>query len=138
MLKGLGVNVDSVKFKAFAASGIFCFMGALQQLCYSGTVSATTGMGTMDMVFKPMMGVLIAMQLVRLVDNMPLMIVIGEVVIAIVFNGFIAMGLTDNIQNIVLGGFLLVVMGVSENSSRIVEYRRRHNIRKNAVPEAAR
>lgn len=125
MLKGLGVNVEAVKFKAFAASGIFCFFGSVLQICYSGSVAATTGMGTMNMVFKPMMGVLIAMQLVRLVNNMPVMIIIGEIVISIIFNGFISLGLTDNIQNIVLGVFLLTVMGISENSARFVEYRRR-------------
>jgi len=134
LLKGIGVKVESVKFKAFAVSGIFCFFGAMQQLCYSGSVAATTGMGTMNMVFKPMMGVLIAMQLIRLINNMPIMIIIGEIVIATIFNGFIALGLTDNIQNIVLGVFLLIVMGISENSSRFIEYRRKQEVRRKASP----
>lgn len=132
MLKSMGVNVDNVKFKAFMLSGIFCFFAAMMQICYSGTVQALTNMGTMTMVFKPMMGVLIAMQLVKVFDNMPLMIFIGQIVIQTVFNGFIAMGWTDNIQNIVLGVFLLVVMGVSENTGRMAEVRRRRMVRKEA------
>lgn len=137
MLKSMGVNVESVKFKAFVLSGLFCFFGALMQICYSGTVQAVTNMGTMTMVFKPMMGVLIAMQLIKIYDNMPLMIFIGEIVIQTVFNGFIAMGWTDNIQNIVLGIFLLVVMGVSENTGRMAEARRKAGVRKEAMTTVA-
>ena len=132
MLKSMGVDVDSVKFKAFAISGIFCFFAAVLQICYSGTVTAMTSMATMSMVFKPMMGVLIAMELIKIWDCMPLMILIGEVVIQTVFNGFIAMGWTDNIQNIVLGVFLIVVLGVSENMERINEWRRKRAVRRSA------
>ncbi|MDD3338528.1 MAG: hypothetical protein PHS82_06680 [Lachnospiraceae bacterium] len=132
MLKNMGVNVESVKFKAFVLSGLFCFFAAMLQICYSGTVQALTNMSTMTMVFKPMMGVLIAMQLVKIYDNMPLMIFIGELVIQTVFNGFIAMGWTDNIQNIVLGVFLILVLGFSENTARIAEYRRKSNVRRAA------
>lgn len=136
MLKSMGVNVESVKFKAFALSGIFCFVAAMLQICYSGTVQALTNMSTMSMVFKPMMGVLIAMQLVKICDNMPLMIFIGELVIQTVFNGFIAMGWTDNIQNIVLGAFLILVLGISENMERIAESGRKKKVRKEAARAA--
>lgn len=129
LLKGMGVSVDNVKFKAFISSGLFCFFAALLQICYSGSVQALTQMTTMSMTFKPMMGVLIAMQLVKIVDNLPLMIVIGEVVIQTVFNGFIAMGWSDNIQNIVLGCFLIVVLSISENMGRMTEYRRKLSVR---------
>ena len=133
MLKSMGVNVERVKFLAFFISGIFCFLGAVMQACYAGTVQAVTNMGTMSMVFKPMMGVLIATQLVKIFDNMPLMILLGEIVIQTVFNGFVAMGWTDNIQNIVLGIFLLMVIGISENTERIAEGRRRSKVRRQAA-----
>lgn len=133
LLKNMGVNVETVKFKAFAVSGIFCFFAAMMQICYSGSVQSVVSMGTMTMVFKPMMGVLIALQLIKLFNNMPLMIFVGELVIQTVFNGFIALGLTDSIQNIILGFFLLVVMGVSENSSRVTEMMRRNKVRKQAL-----
>ena len=132
MLKSMGTDVDSVKFKAFAISGIFCFFAAVLQICYSGTVTAMTSMATMSMVFKPMMGVLIAMELIKIFDCMPLMIFIGEVVIQTVFNGFIAMGWTDNIQNIVLGVFLIIVLGVSDNMENINEWRRKRAVRRSA------
>ncbi len=130
MLKHMGVDTDKVKFKAFIISGIFCTFGAVLQICYSASVSIQTGMVTMNMVFKPMMGVLIGLQLIRLWDNMPLMVFIGELTIAIIFNGFIAMGLTDNIQNMVLGAFLLIVMGISQNSEGFAEMKRKKEVRK--------
>lgn len=133
MLKRIGVNVDSVKIKAFILSGVFCFLCAIMQICYSGIVQTVTGTGTMGMVFKPMMGVLIAMQLIKIYDNVPLMIFVGEVVIQTVFNGFIAMGWTDDIQNIILGVFLLIVMGVSVNTGRFAESARKRRIRKNNI-----
>lgn len=133
MLKNMGVNVDKVKFNAIVSSGLFIFFGAVLQICYSGRIAAIVNMGTMTMVFKPMIGVLIAMELVKIIDNMPLMIFIGEVTIQTVFNGFIALGLTDNIQNIVLGVFLLVVLGVSANRERFAEWRRKRTVRKEAV-----
>jgi len=127
MAKSMGVKTDKVKIYAYLISGIFCGFGAILQICYSGSVTSTIGMVTMSMVFKPMMGVLIGLQLVRLVDNLPLLIFIGELIIAIVFNGFIAMGLPDSVQNIVLGMFLLAVLGVSANSDSIAKWRKNHD-----------
>lgn len=133
MLKNMGVNTGRLKFTAFALSGIFCAFGAVVQSCYSGQVTVAIGMVSMSMVFKPMMGVLIGMQLLKLVDNMPLMIFLGELTIAIIFNGFIALGLTDNLQNIVLGVFLLVVLGISGNTGNIAEFRRKRAVRRQAL-----
>lgn len=133
MVKSMGVNTDHVKFKAFVISGVFCIFGAVLQICYAGTVTLQTGMVTMNMVFKPMMGVMIGLQLIRLFDNMPLMIFIGELTIAIIFNGFISLGLTDNIQNIILGAFLLIVMGISQNNGRFADIRRRRMVKKQSI-----
>lgn len=115
----LGVKANRVKFYAFLISGIFCGIGAIMQMSYAATISVQISMSTLSMVFKPMMGVLIGLQLVRYVNNLPLLIFIGEITIAIIFNGFIALGLTATIQNIVLGVFLLSVMAISENSNRL-------------------
>ena len=135
MAKSMGVKTDNVKFFAYLISGIFCGFGAILQICYSGSVTSSVGMATMSMVFKPMMGVLIGLQLIRLVDNLPILIFIGELIIAIVFNGFIAMGLPDSVQNIVLGAFLLLVLGVSANSASITKWRQRRIAGKVSISE---
>lgn len=133
LVQSMGVNSSKVKFAAFLISGVFIGFAAMLQMSYSGAISLQTGMATMQLVFKPMMGVMIGLVLVRLWNVLPLMILIGELTISIIFNGLIAMGLTDDIQNIVLGAFLLIVMGVSQNTSKFVEMRRRNAVRKSAA-----
>ncbi len=133
LLRNMGVDVDSVKFKGFVLSGVFIFFASILQICYSGSIQSMTDMSTMTMAFKPMMGVLIANELVKIYDNMPLMIFIGQLVIQTVFNGFIAMGWSDNIQNIILGFFLILVMTISENTKNVAEYRRKQAVRKAAL-----
>ena len=92
------------------------------QACYSLSVTAQIGLVTMNMIFKPLIGVLIGVQLVRMWDNLPVLIFVGELIVSIIFNGFIALGLSDVEQNIVLGIFLIVVMAFS--SANIVQRRK--------------
>lgn len=119
MAKNMGMNTDGVKFKAYILAGLFCGIAAILQIRYSGSITSQIGMVSMSMIFKPMIGVLIGLQLLRFIDNLPLLILIGEVSIAIIFNGFIAMGLTNTVQNIVLGGFLIIIMAISENGDAL-------------------
>lgn len=119
MARNMGMNTEGVKFKAYILAGLFCGIAAILQIRYSGTITSQIGMVTMSMIFKPMIGVIIGLQLVRFIDNLPLLILIGEISISIIFNGFIAMGLTDTAQNIVLGTFLVVIMAISEKSEHI-------------------
>jgi len=113
LVMSIGMNAAHIKFIAWVISGIFCGLGGILQTCYSLSITAMIGLHSLDLVFKPLIGVLIGMQLAKIRDNLPLMIFIGELIIAIIFNGFIAMGFSDIAQNIVLGVFLLGVMAVS-------------------------
>lgn len=128
----LGIKPDREKLKAYLISGLFCGVGAVLQICFAGSVSVATGMITMSLVFKPMMGVMIALVFIRLWDNMPVLILIGELCLSIVFNGLIALGLTDNYQSIALGVFLLIILGVSRNMEKFKEVRRKALVRKQA------
>ena len=110
LCRSMGVNTDRVKFLSYLVSATICGFAGILQICYSGTISIAIDMTTMSIIFKPLMGALIGMQLVKLVDNLPLVIYIGEVCIQIIFNGLIALGLTDAWQNVVLGAFIVIVM----------------------------
>ena len=116
MAKNMGIQVDRVKFYGFVVSGLFCGIASILIISYSASVTAQIGMVTLGMIFKPIIGVLIARQLTKLVDNFALTIGIGVLTISIIFNGFIALGLTDTAQNIVLGVFLITVMALSSNA----------------------
>ena len=126
----IGVVPKKVKMRAYLLSAFFIALAAFLQAGATGLVSVQLNMLTMNVVFKPMMGVMIGMTLTALWDNLPLMILIGEMCISLIFNGLIAMGLPDSFQNIVLGVFLLVVLGFSGNAQNMKERSRKQKVRK--------
>lgn len=115
LARSMGINVGRTNFLCFLVGGVFIGAVGILQLCYSNSVSASIQMASMSMVFKPMMGVMIAMELLKVYDNFALNIVVGEVCISIIFNGLIALGLPATMQDVVLGVFMLLVMAVSAN-----------------------
>ncbi|MCU6735801.1 ABC transporter permease [Diplocloster agilis] len=129
LVLNMGVDSAKIKFQAYLLSAVFIGFAAILQMSYAGSITLQTNMTTVEMVFKPMMGVMVGMVLVKLWDVLPLMILAGELIISILFNGLIAMGLTDDIQNIVLGAFLLIVMGTSNNYGKFLEMSRRRKVR---------
>jgi len=130
MCKNLGINADRVKFIAITLTGIFCFFSAILTICYSGSITASTDMQTMSLVFKPIMCVILARHLRKLLDCMPLLIFIGGICITMIFNGFIAMGFGDALQDIILGLFLIVVLGSSAASSELKKMKMKRNAKK--------
>lgn len=125
-----GVVPSRVKTIAYLLSAVPLTVAACLQISLSGILTVQTNMTTMNLVFEPIMGVVIGTQLVRLCNNLPLMIVIGEVCLTIIFNGLIACGLPDSAQNVALGLFMFAVLGVSGNVNRISEHFRRQRVRK--------
>lgn len=115
LARNMGISIKRTNFLCFFVGGIFIGVVGILQLCYSNSVSASINMGSMSMVFKPMMGVMIAMELINLYDNFALNILVGEICISIIFNGLIALGLPATMQDVVLGVFMLIVMAVSMN-----------------------
>jgi len=117
MAAHMGVKPGRIKVLAYLISGVFSAITGLLLVSFSGLVSIQTGMSTLAMVFQPVIGVFIGLQLLRFVDNLPLLIFVGQITLTIIFNGFIALGLTDHIQRLVLGLFLIVVMAISANTN---------------------
>lgn len=119
LCRSMGIKASRVKVLSFMMSALMCGFASVLSLCYSGSVSIAIGSSTLSMIFKPLMGVMIGMQLVKLYDNLPLLIFIGELAIQIVFNGFISLGMSDAWQNIILGIFILVVMTITGDRQSI-------------------
>jgi ribose transport system permease protein len=134
LASSIGVSPANVKTKAFLLSAVFVAIAAFLQVGVSSIVTIQLNMSTINVIFKPMMGVMIGMTLVSLWNNFPVMIVLGEICIAIIFNGMIAMGMSDSFQNIVLGLFLFAVLGISGNSAKIKEAMRKRKVRKQGIP----
>ena len=113
--KNSGIKTDMVKCKSFVYGSVFIGIAAILTLSQSGSVGAQTSLGSVTIMFKPLISVLLALVLQRICD-LTVGIFIAQFTLNIIFIGLIAVGLPDTFQNVVLGFFLLVVMILFENS----------------------
>lgn len=113
-----GIPVGMVKFKSFLYGGVFIAVAAILTLSQSGSVGAQTSLGSVTIVFKPLISILLAIVLQRLC-NLTVGIFISQLTLNIIFIGLIAIGMPDTFQNVVLGAFLLIVMIFFQNAERM-------------------
>ena len=116
--KNAGVKTEWIKFLSYVIGSIFIGISALLTISQSGSMGAQVNLGSATLLFKPLMGVMIAIVLQPLC-NMTFGIFISQFMINTIFIGLIAMGLPDTFQNVVLGVFLLIVMIFSNNYEQI-------------------
>lgn len=130
--KNSGIKTDMVKCKSFVYGSVFIGIAAILTLSQSGSVGAQTSLGSVTIMFKPLISVLLALVLQRICD-LTVGIFIAQFTLNIIFIGLIAVGLPDTFQNVVLGFFLLVVMILFENSGRIEEFKEKRAARQKAI-----
>lgn len=130
--KNSGIKTDLVKCKSFVYGSVFIGIAAILTLSQSGSVGAQTSLGSVTIMFKPLISVLLALVLQRICD-LTIGIFIAQFTLNIIFIGLIAVGLPDTFQNVVLGFFLLVVMILFENSGRIEEFKEKRAARQKAI-----
>lgn len=131
----IGVNVRKTKFLAFSLCGVFCGIGAIMNLCYSGVAAASVGMASLSSVFRPMMAVMIAMALMNLYQNIVINLYVSMLSVIIIFNGVIALGIPSSMEDVILGSFLLIIMTITGNVSRWAELLRRRSARRALAAE---
>lgn len=130
--KNSGIKTDLVKCKSFVYGSVFIGIAAILTLSQSGSVGAQTSLGSVTIMFKPLISVLLALVLQRICD-LTIGIFIAQFTLNIIFIGLISVGLPDTFQNVVLGFFLLVVMILFENSGRIEELKEKRAARQKAM-----
>lgn len=107
-----------MKFKSFIYGSVFIALASVLTLSQSGSVGAQTGLGSVTIVFKPLISILLALVLQNICD-LTIGIFISQFSLNIIFIGLIAAGMPDTFQNVVLGIFLLIVMIFFRNTERI-------------------
>ena len=120
--KNNGIKADLVKFKSFIYGSIFIALASVLTLSQSGSVGAQTGLGSVTIVFKPLISILLALVLQSICD-LTIGIFISQFSLNIIFIGLIAAGMPDTFQNVVLGAFLLIVMIFFRNTEKIDGWR---------------
>lgn len=119
--KNAGIHTQTVKVLCFVIGGIFAAVSAVLTISQSGSMGAQTNLGSATLLFKPLMGIIIA-EVLQPVCNMTIGIFISQFTLNTIFIGLIAAGLPDTFQNIFLGIFLLVVMIFTNNIVGAKEY----------------
>ena len=115
--KNMGIDVKKYKLIGFALLHFFVGLMAILTVSYGTTMTALTGMSTMSRNFQPLMGTFFGVAF-RKYGNPISAIVIGEFIIAIIFNGFVALGAPTTIQNVVTGAALLAIVTLTARGGR--------------------
>ena len=115
--KNMGINVRKYKLIGFMLLHFFVGIMAILTVSYGTTMTALTGMSTMSRNFQPLMGTFFGVAFRKY--NMPITaIVIGEFIISIIFNGFVALGAPTTIQNVVTGAALLIIVTLTARGAK--------------------
>ena len=115
--KNMGINVKKYKLFGFMLLHFFVGIMAILTVSYGTTMTALTGMSTMGRNFQPLMGTFFGVAFRKY--GIPISaIVIGEFIISIIFNGFVALGAPTTIQNVVTGAALLAIVALTARAGR--------------------
>jgi ribose transport system permease protein len=127
--RNVGIFPMKVKFQAYLVGAFFLGIAAVVTVAYSGSATPQTNMTTMGAVFRPIMSVVLALSMQKLVP-IPVGICIGSLSMSIIFTGIIALGWTDDLQNVLLGLMLIIVVAIPKVSGDIKTLRHRRMVRK--------
>lgn len=125
LARNMGISASRTNFLAYLIGGAFLGVAGILQICYAGSIASSVDMSSLSLVFQPMMGVMIGMELLAIFHNLAVTIVVGELCISIIYNAIIGMGVSNTMQNVVLGVFMIIVMSISANKQEIVIQKRR-------------
>lgn len=110
--KNMGVNVSRYKIVAFVLCGLFAGIMSILTISYGTSMTAASSMSSMSRNFTPLMGTFFGLAF-RKYGKPITAIVIGEFIISLIFNGFVAIGAPTTIQNVVTGAALLLIVTVT-------------------------
>ena len=115
--RSMGINSNRLKLMTFIIGGLFLGFATIMYVSNNGTVSMQTGMASMTKCFTPMMGVMIGMLLTCC--NPVIGVFVGELCITMVSSGMVALGVPFRLQNVVVGGFLIIFMAIQLNKDQV-------------------
>lgn len=107
--KNMGVNVPKYKALAFTLAGMFFGLQSILTISFGTSMTSATGLSSMTRNFPPLMGTFFGLAFKKY-GHPVIAIVVGEMIIQLMFNGFVALGAPTTIQNVVTGAALLVIV----------------------------
>lgn len=107
--KNMGVNVKKYKILAFTVCGFFVGIQSILTISYGTSMTSASNLASMSRNFTPLMGTFFGLAF-RKYGHPIVAIVIGEIIISLMFNGFVALGAPITIQNVITGIALLAIV----------------------------
>lgn len=107
--KNMGVPVDRYKFLAYILCSGFVGVMAVLYIGYGTAQTPMTGMLSQSLNFTPLMGAFFGLAFKKY-GHPVIAIVIGEIIISMLFAGFVAIGMPTTINDVVTGITLLIVV----------------------------
>ncbi|MCI1666140.1 MAG: ABC transporter permease [Atopobiaceae bacterium] len=107
--KNMGVNVNKYKVIAFTLCGLFTGLMSILYLGYGTAQTPQTGMLSQALNFQPLMGTFFGLAFKKY-GHPVVSIAIGEFIIAMIFAGFVALGMPTTVNNVVTGAALLIIV----------------------------
>lgn len=115
--KNMGINVKKYKLIGFILLHFFVGVMAILTVSYGTTMTALTEMSTMSRNFQPLMGTFFGVAFKKYGMPIPA-IVVGEFIISMIFNGFVALGAPTTIQKMVTGAALLIIVTLTARGGK--------------------
>ena len=110
--KNMGVNVAKYKVVAFTLAGLFFGLQSILTISFGTSMTSAANLSSMSRNFTPLMGTFFGLAFKKY-GHPVVAIVIGEMIIQLMFNGFVALGAPTTIQNVVTGAALLVIVALT-------------------------
>ncbi len=107
--KNMGVNVARYKVVAFTLAGMFFGIQSILTISFGTSMTSATNLSSMSRNFTPLMGTFFGLAFKKY-GHPVIAIVVGEMIIQLMFNGFVALGAPTTIQNVVTGAALLLIV----------------------------
>lgn len=130
--RSAGVNVDKVKFHSYLFKGVFLGIAAIMYLFTNIKVSTPDTLSSVALIFDSMMGVFIAFFIGRFC-GFACGMVVGVFSMKMLTTAMVACGMSTTVRSIVNGFFLLILLCISSNQGRVVEWRKRRKIGRKAA-----
>ena len=117
----IGVSVRDTRFKSFLAEGIMLGMAAVLSVSNKGGAASISGMDSMSVSFDALMSVFMGVFLAKYC-NLIVGIFLGTISMKMLNAGLISIGLSASLQKVATGVFLILVIGISSNQTRILQF----------------
>ncbi|AEF16602.1 ABC-type transporter, integral membrane subunit [Thermoanaerobacterium xylanolyticum LX-11] len=117
LAKNMGVDVNRFKVLSYVLCGFLVGIMSILNISYGTSMTAASGMSSMSMNFTPLMGTFFGLSF-RKYGTPVIAIIIGEFIISLIFNGFVAIGAPTTIQNVVTGIALLLIVTITTKPVR--------------------